>query len=409
MDENQEKNENIEKDIQKVEEQATKQNTEPEVIQSDENTESVKTIPEEIEDGDAIKEPKAKKGSYITGTIGAILGGLVGAIPWILTYSFANMIVAALAVFIVGGAYLGYKIFKGRIGKGFPAILTVVSLLVVTIVTTVICPMILIAKSGYNVTFYNLESLYTSEVRENIRTAIIQDLIISLLFTIIGIAAIVRSIKVQIKNGATSETLKFTTQAPVDGENSEENKTKKRNSPVKTIVILVLVVCIVAVAYILLNGRTTDYAIEGTNVKLSIEDNQKLYKTEEEIKENISADAAQYYDFIIEEQDEKYEISGQIISKSEYEGKNSDEIIQEDRDAFAKYFGEEETSAVESKELGGKNFKSYSYNYISTTEKECRTQVYLYEDEENYLWVEVRALREIESSEIDQVIDKLFK
>lgn len=419
MDENQENNENnkkqeqepitVQKEIKDEEikaEQEKSERTQNEEVITEQGTK------EENQDEDVIKEPKKKKESYITGTIGAIIGGLVGAIPWILTYSFANMIVAALAVLIVGGAYLGYKIFKGRIGKGFPVILTIVSLLVVTIVTTVICPMILIAQSGYNVAFYNLESLYTSENRANVKEAIIQDLIISLLFTIIGIAAIIHSISIQIKNGATSENLKFSTQAGYDGENNEAPKaesTKKRVSPIKIILIILAVIICVAVGYIILSNKNTEYTVTGTNIKLNIDDNQELYGTKEEISEKIGENTAQYYDFIIEEKEEKYEISGQIIKKSEYEGKNANEIAQEDRDNFASYFGEEETSAVEDKELGGKSFKSYYYNYISTTDKECRTQVYLIEEEENYLWVEVRSLKEIEISEIDQVIENLFK
>ena len=56
------------------------------------------------------------------------------------------MIVAALAIIIAGGAFLGYKIFKGKIGNAFTVIITIVSLIVVTIVTPVICPSILMIQ-----------------------------------------------------------------------------------------------------------------------------------------------------------------------------------------------------------------------------------------------------------------------
>lgn len=160
------------------------------------------------------QEPiKNQKGSYITGTIGAVIGGLVASIPWILTYSFANMIVAVLATLIAGGAFLGYKIFKGKIGKALPAIITVVSIITVTLITLVICPMILLAREGLEVSVYNLEMIYSIS---EMKSAIIQDLIMSLLFTAIGIAAIVRSISVQIKNGASGDKLQFNTNAVIE-------------------------------------------------------------------------------------------------------------------------------------------------------------------------------------------------
>ncbi len=405
MNRNQENNEKQEQETN-AEQEKILESKEEEIKKDPQDEEVIQNTQEK----EAIKEPKKKKGSYITGTIGAILGGLVASIPWILTYSFANMIIAALAILIAGGAYLGYKIFKGRIGKGFPVILTIVSLLIVTIVTTVICPLILIAKSGYNVTFYNLESLYVSENRANVGRAIIQDLIISLIFTIIGIAAIVRSIWIQIKNGATSENLKFSSQTTDNTENKELIKPEKRRKKVLTIIIVLLIIAVCVVAgCIVLSNKNKEYTVTGTNLKLNIDETQKLYGTKEEISEEIGEATAQYYDFIIEEIEEKYEISGQIIKKSEYGDTDINTIVQEDRNNFAEYFGEEETSAVEEKELDGKTFRFYSYNYISNTDKECRTNVYLYEEEENYLWIEVRSLREIETTEIDQVIENLFK
>ena len=160
------------------------------------------------------QEPiKNQKGSYITGIIGALIGGAIASIPWILTYSFANMIVAVLATLIAGGAFLGYKIFKGKIGKGLPAIITIVSVIVITVVTLVICPMILLAKEGLEVNRYNFQMLYSAS---EMRAAIIQDLIMSLLFTVLGIAAVVRSISIQIKNGTSEGKLQFNTNAVLE-------------------------------------------------------------------------------------------------------------------------------------------------------------------------------------------------
>ena len=165
------------------------------------------------------QEPiKEQKGSYITGTIGGLIGGLIASIPWILTYSFANMIVAILATLIAGGAFIGYKIFKGKIGKALPVIITVISILTVALVTLVICPMILLLKEGLDISIFNLKMIYSINEMKN---AIIHDLIISFLFTILGIAAVVRSISLQIKNGASSDKIKFNTNAMIEEQRKE--------------------------------------------------------------------------------------------------------------------------------------------------------------------------------------------
>lgn len=153
------------------------------------------------------------EGSYVTGIIGAVIGGLIASIPWILAYSYANMIVAVLATLIAGGAFLGYKILKGKIGKGLPVIITTVSLIVVIFVTLVICPMVLLKKEGLNATWNNLERLYAIE---DVKSAIMQDLLVSVAFTVLGIAAVVRSVSIQIKNGTAGENLKFNTQAAIE-------------------------------------------------------------------------------------------------------------------------------------------------------------------------------------------------
>lgn len=167
------------------------------------------------ENENIVQEPikEAKKGSYITGTIGAIIGGVIASIPWILVYSFENMIVAALALLIAGGAFLGYKLLKGRIGKGLPAIITIVSVIVVTVVTLVVCPIILMAKEGVEVSSFNFKMLYSSS---EMKAAIIQELIMSLLFTGLGIASVVRSISIQIKKGASGDKLQFNTNAVIE-------------------------------------------------------------------------------------------------------------------------------------------------------------------------------------------------
>lgn len=137
---------------------------------------------------------------YFLGTIGALIGAFVASIPWILMYVYGNMILAVLSILIAIGALKGYQIFKGTIDKKLPFIISVISLLVVIIVTLVIIPVLLIVKDGYTPTLGNLKLLYSYD---EFSSAIIQDLLVSIIFTILGISGVVANINKQIRNSNT--------------------------------------------------------------------------------------------------------------------------------------------------------------------------------------------------------------
>lgn len=134
---------------------------------------------------------------YLLGTLGALIGALVASIPWILMYVYGNMILSALAILIAIGALKGYQIFKGTIDKKLPVIISVISLIVVIVVTLAIIPMLLIVKEGYAPTISNFELLYSNG---EFSAAIVKDLIISVIFTILGISGVVSNVNKKIKN-----------------------------------------------------------------------------------------------------------------------------------------------------------------------------------------------------------------
>lgn len=133
--------------------------------------------------------------NYFKGILGALLGGLIASIPWILVYVYANMIYSILAVIIAMGALKGYQLFKGKVDRKLPIIIVVVSLLSITISTLVIIPCLLISKNSGTINIANLQLLYSNS--EFIK-ALIGDYVISVLFTILGISGIVSSIRRQI-------------------------------------------------------------------------------------------------------------------------------------------------------------------------------------------------------------------
>lgn len=138
--------------------------------------------------------------NYITGILGALVGGLIASIPWILTYVYANMILSILAVIIAMGALKGYQMCNGKVSKALPYIIGLVSLICVTLSTLIIIPALLIAKEGAAICMENFNLLYSSK---EFVAAIMADYAISVLFTFLGISGVIANIKQQLSEGKT--------------------------------------------------------------------------------------------------------------------------------------------------------------------------------------------------------------
>lgn len=132
---------------------------------------------------------------YVKGIIGGLIGGLIASIPWILVYVYGNMLLSILAFIIAYGVNFGYRFFKGEVDKHLPTIITVSSLLIVVVVTLVIIPLLLLYKEGYYANFANLQILYADSTY---MSAVLKDLLISILFTILGISGIVKQVKEEV-------------------------------------------------------------------------------------------------------------------------------------------------------------------------------------------------------------------
>lgn len=149
-----------------------------------------------------MKENKKASGNYFTGIIGAIIGGAIGAVPWIIAYIYGNMMIALLAILIAGGAYYGYKICKGKITKKVTIIITIISIIIVALVTLLIIPVILIHTEGMNTNLATIQYLYQDE---EFTSGIIRDTLIAIIFTAVGVAVVNSSIKKDIEEGVTNK------------------------------------------------------------------------------------------------------------------------------------------------------------------------------------------------------------
>lgn len=153
-----------------------------------------------------MEEEVKKQGNYLTGIIGAILGGIIATIPWILMYVYGNMMLSLLAVIIAAGEFLGYKLFKGKIDNKLPVILMVLAVVIVTIATLLVIPCMLIAKENVTVSFETIQELYSYS---EFSSAMIRDYVISVVFTILGASVVTGSIKRQLLNNKNPDEIKL--------------------------------------------------------------------------------------------------------------------------------------------------------------------------------------------------------
>ena len=124
--------------------------------------------------------------------LGSIIGAIIFSIPWIISYVYLNYMVVVLASLIGFGALWFYKLFKGEVNKNTVYVIITASFIAITLSTFVIIPLMLMAKENIIISFSNFKNIYSLD---NFLSSLIGDYIISLLFTILGISGIIRSIK----------------------------------------------------------------------------------------------------------------------------------------------------------------------------------------------------------------------
>lgn len=132
------------------------------------------------------------KKSYFKGIVGALLGGVVASIPWVLLYVYGNMIFSFLAYFVAIAALKGYQLFKGKEDDKLHIIISAVSLISITVATWVIIPLLMFIKESISINAITLQIIYTNS---EFIGSLFKDYVISIIFTILGISGVIKSIK----------------------------------------------------------------------------------------------------------------------------------------------------------------------------------------------------------------------
>ncbi len=139
--------------------------------------------------------------SYFKGILGALIGGLIATIPWILCYVYVNMMFSILAIFIGIASLKGYQLMKGKVDKKLPYIIGGISFISITIATLIIIPSLLLLKENVTPTINNLKILYSDST---FSSAIMKDYIVSILFTFLGTSGVLMQIKKQVAIGKSN-------------------------------------------------------------------------------------------------------------------------------------------------------------------------------------------------------------
>lgn len=103
-----------------------------------------------------IQDRRDETGSYLRGSIGAILGGIVGIIPWVII-GFLNYVAAASGLIMALLAHKGYTLLKGRKGRGM--LLIIIAVLIVFTYAAVIINQTILDYNTYPGSKRDIDSL----------------------------------------------------------------------------------------------------------------------------------------------------------------------------------------------------------------------------------------------------------
>ena len=102
-----------------------------------------------------------------------------------------------------------------------PYIIGIVSIIVIIFTTLYVIPALLIIKEGLTPSFEILSLLYSNT---EFKSAIIKDLIFAVLFTVLGVSGIFKTLKKQAKNGEELTLKKTSKEENVSKEESKKEK-----------------------------------------------------------------------------------------------------------------------------------------------------------------------------------------
>ena len=288
---------------------------------------------EQNEETKVEQQTNKKSGNYLTGTIGAIIGAVIGSIPYIICGVIFNKIAAVFTLTIIAGAFYGYKWFKGKIDKKLPIIIIVISVILLILLNLFIEPALMLMRAGQVCTFNKIISAIQSQP-----IAFAMDIGISILFLIMTSIYIISNINKQIEND--EEDIKFSAYNLTE----EDRKKRKKQIIIVCVVVIIILIFALIVTIATIGSRTKSISdeysqtiqnnkydnededtntrsnsdsenvtIEGTDITLYENSKYTIYESKEALKENLGEDWANNCDFAVTSEELAVIIYGNII------------------------------------------------------------------------------------------------
>lgn len=158
------------------------------------HTNCAKKIQEEARQQQLRRQEQAQSGSHLNGFLGALAGGFVGVLPWVLLLNQGLRIFPAAALTGLLAA-VGYKVVRGGGGNQKTAILTVVTTLCALVGTLLVDVLAMAQLIGAGEMpyygYHNIPSLilYLLQVDSGYRTTTLVNLGMAVLFALLGLGA----------------------------------------------------------------------------------------------------------------------------------------------------------------------------------------------------------------------------
>lgn len=144
----------------------------------------------------AIEEFDTEGKNYISGFLGALVGGIISSIPWIFVQVFFERMAGFLAFLVGLGAAKSYTFFKGKLGK-YTRWIVAVSVVISTSIAQFIILDISLVENGKSPTISNFQLLFSN--RESLN-AIKADFGMALFMAFLGIVPLFFDLKGKGKN-----------------------------------------------------------------------------------------------------------------------------------------------------------------------------------------------------------------
>lgn len=139
----------------------------------------------------AAREYEMEDKNYLKGSFGAILGGIIASVPWIVIQTFLDRVAAVAAIIIGMGALKGYYLLKGKLGPmtrwivAFSTVLSVVVAQFISLGIEMVMNEIPLSIQNFVLVLGIPEVLSTFE----------GNLVISLIIAFVGIIGLFRNLK----------------------------------------------------------------------------------------------------------------------------------------------------------------------------------------------------------------------